>query len=222
MNLTENVWNQSRHNYAGTQLSGRIYNFLIGLMLFWGFGMNYVMLQTIPAEAVMAINQWVLIIGYFVCCVAGIMLFTSSDNPVLSFIGYNMIVVPIGIIIVPFVQTVDPAIVTKAVMATGGVTLIMMCLGTMFPGFFRSIASALIVALISAIIVEIIMIIAFGQSTTWMDWTVALIFCGFIGVDWGRAQSLPRTVDNAIDSAAALYLDIINLFIRLLSIMSND
>ncbi len=46
-------------------------------------------------------------------------------------------------------------------------------------------------------------------------------FCGYIGVDWGRANQIERTVDNAIDSAAALYLDIINLFLRILRIMSK-
>ena len=43
-----------------------------------------------------------------------------------------------------------------------------------------------------------------------------MIFCGYIGVDWGRANRIPKTVDNAVDSAAALYMDIINLFLRLL------
>ena len=54
-----------------------------------------------------------------------------------------------------------------------------------------------------------------------MDWIVALLFCGYIGYDWARANAIPNTLDNAIDSAAALYLDIINLFIRLLHIMSR-
>jgi FtsH-binding integral membrane protein len=42
-----------------------------------------------------------------------------------------------------------------------------------------------------------------------------------IGVDWGRANNIERTVDNAIDSAACLYLDIVNLFIRVLEIMGS-
>ena len=54
-----------------------------------------------------------------------------------------------------------------------------------------------------------------------MDWIVALIFCGYIGLDWVRAQSIPKNANNAIDSVVALYLDIINLFVRLLSIMSG-
>ncbi len=46
-------------------------------------------------------------------------------------------------------------------------------------------------------------------------------FCGYIGYDWGRANQIPKTMDNAVDSAAALYMDIINLFLRILRIMGR-
>lgn len=42
-----------------------------------------------------------------------------------------------------------------------------------------------------------------------------------IGYDWGRANRIPKTTDNAIDSAAAIYIDIINLFVRILRIMGR-
>ncbi|MBT7579493.1 MAG: hypothetical protein HN633_12065, partial [Candidatus Marinimicrobia bacterium] len=47
------------------------------------------------------------------------------------------------------------------------------------------------------------------------------IFCGYIGYDWGRANQIPKTLDNAVDSAAALYMDIINLFLRVLRILGR-
>ena len=31
---------------------------------------------------------------------------------------------------------------------------------------------------------------------------------GYIGYEWARANSIPKTVDNAIDSAAALYIPV--------------
>jgi hypothetical protein len=86
------------------------------------------MIVSIPAEAVMRINPLLLIVGYFVCCIAGTIIFNRSDNPLISFIGYNMVVIPIGIIITPFVQSFDPEIVKDAVMATGLVTVVMMIL----------------------------------------------------------------------------------------------
>ena len=56
----------------------------------------------------------------------------------------------------------------------------------------------------------------------WWDWLVALLFCGYIGYDWAKAQEKRKTLDNAVDSAVDLYLDIINLFVRLLGSKDND
>ena len=82
--------------------------------------------------------------------------------------------------------------------------------------------SGLFWALLIAIVVQLVMMFVFEQHLTILDWAVALIFCGFIGGDWAVAMSLEKTVDNAVDSAATLYLDIINLFIKILSIMKED
>ena len=60
--------------------------------------------------------------------------------------------------------------------------------------------------------------ILFRIPLTFIDYIVALIFCGYIGLDWNRAQQYPKTLDNAIDSAADIYLDVVNLFVRILSI----
>ena len=61
-----------------------------------------------------------------------------------------------------------------------------------------------------------------GINPRWWDWVVALIFCGYIGYDWVEAQNKYKTLDNAVDSAMDLYLDIINLFVRLLSSKDDD
>ena len=49
----------------------------------------------------------------------------------------------------------------------------------------------------------------------------AVIFSLYIGYDYWKAQQYPKTVDNAVDSALDIYLDIINLFMRILSILGN-
>ena len=210
-----------RIEVSGAVISDRAYNLTIGVVLAWGFIINYLMIVSIPAEAVMRINPLLLIVGYFVCCIAGTIIFNRSDNPLISFIGYNMVVIPIGIIITPFVQSFDPEIVKDAVMATGMVTVVMMVLSTMYPAFFFRIAKSLFIALIAVIVVELLMIFIMGRSVEWIDWVVVGIFCGYIGYDWARANAIPKTLDNAVDSAAAIYIDIINLFIRILSIMGR-
>ncbi|BDA58662.1 MULTISPECIES: Bax inhibitor-1 family protein [Shewanella] len=198
-----------------------VYNLVIGLTLVWGFAVNYMMVSYIDPEAIASVNPWVFFIGYFASCFLGIYLFQSSTNPLVSFIGYNFVVVPFGLIINMVVSQYDPALVTEAIRITGLVTIAMMCLGTLFPAFFQKISGVLTIALLLVIVVELIEIFIFNTHHGILDWIVVLIFCGYIGYDWGRANQIPKTVDNAVDSAAALYMDIINLFLRILRILGR-
>lgn len=205
----------------GTLVGAGIYNLVIGLTLIWGFAVNYWMVTNIDPEAIASVNSWVFFIGYFACCFLGIYLFKKSSNPLVSFIGYNFVVVPFGLIINMVVSQYDPELVTEAIRITGLVTIAMMCLGTLFPAFFQKIVGALTIALLLVIVVELIEVFVFNTHHGILDWIVVLIFCGYIGYDWGRANQIPKTIDNAIDSAAALYMDIINLFLRILRILGR-
>jgi FtsH-binding integral membrane protein len=138
-----------------------------------------------------------------------------------SFLGYNLVVVPFGLVVNLVVSRYDSALVHEAIRITALVTLGMMLLGTLFPRFFASIARALTVALLLVIVVELVELFILGIHHGVIDWIVVLIFCGYVGVDWGRANQIPKTLDNAIDSAAALYMDIINLFLRILRILGR-
>ncbi|MCU8088919.1 Bax inhibitor-1 family protein [Shewanella sp. SM21] len=198
-----------------------IYNLVIGLTLIWGFAVNYWMVTNIDPEAIASVNPWIFFIGYFASCFFGIYLFQKSTNPIVSFIGYNFVVVPFGLIINMVVSQYDPELVTEAIRITGLVTIAMMCLGTLFPAFFQKISGALTIALLLVIVVELIEVFIFNTHHGILDWIVVLIFCGYIGYDWGRANQIPKTIDNAIDSAAALYMDIINLFLRILRILGR-
>lgn len=202
-------------------VSDLAYNLVIGLTLCWGFGMNWLMVTNIDPNAIAAINPWVFFIGYLASCLFGTYLFNKSSNPAVSFIGYNFVVVPFGLIINMVVARYDADIVAQAMRVTGAVTIGMMCFGSLFPAFFQRIAGALGVALLLVIIVELVEVFVFGIHHGIIDWIVVLIFCGYIGYDWARANQIPKTLDNAVDSAAALYMDIINLFLRILRILGS-
>ncbi|WP_134677071.1 Bax inhibitor-1 family protein [Ectopseudomonas khazarica] len=202
-------------------ISPAVYNLVIGLTLLWGFAVNWGMVDAISVEWIRSINIWVFFGGYFASCMLGVYLFSSSSNPLVSFVGYNLVVVPFGLIINLVVSRYDANLVQQAIRLTALVTLGMMALGTLFPAFFQRIASALTIALLLVIVVELVEVLVFGIRHGILDWIVVLIFCGYIGYDWGRANQIPKTLDNAIDSAAALYMDIINLFLRILRILGR-
>jgi FtsH-binding integral membrane protein len=197
------------------------YNLLIGMVLLWGFWINWLMVQWVPVELIQSVNIWIFLLGYFASCFFGVYLFRSSTNALVSFIGYNFVVVPFGLVINVVVSGYDPALVLEAMRITGLVTFVMMVLGMLFPAFFEKIIGALTIALLAVIIIELVEVFVFGIHHDIIDWIVALIFCGYIGYDWARANRIPKTVDNGVDSAAALYMDIINLFLRILRILSK-
>jgi len=210
-----------RTGHDNPDLTANAYNALIGLTLFWGFLVNWLMVINIDVAVLQSINPLVFYGGYFASCIAGIMLFTKSSKPFYSFIGYNLVVIPFGTIVAMVLVNYDKAVISEAIRLTGAVTAVMMILGSIFPAFFKGIGRALFFALIAVIIVEMIEVFILGIHHDILDWAVVLIFSGYIGYDWARANSIPRTVDNAIDSAAALYMDIINLFLRLVRILGR-
>ncbi len=216
----------SRTSSSGKLLSSTVYNLVIGATLLWGFLANLVIVGSVSPTSILAFGYIPFVIGYFVCAMAGAWLFNRSDNPVVSFLGYNLVVLPFGLLLNVVINVVYAGpryegLVQEAIQTTAFVTLVMMILGATFPRFFQKIAGALFSALIAVIIVEVIGRMIFGWSHGATDWVVAAIFCGYIGYDWGRANAIPKTLDNAIDSAAALYMDIINLFLRILRIMGR-
>uniref|UniRef100_UPI00192CE8EC Bax inhibitor-1 family protein n=1 Tax=Thaumasiovibrio occultus TaxID=1891184 RepID=UPI00192CE8EC len=202
-------------------ISPRLYNFIIGLTLCWGFAVNAWMVNNISVHAIYDIGPVFFLLGYFGSCFLGIYIFSNSDTPLVSFIGYNFVVLPVGLVVNIVVAQYDPYVVSEAIQVTGIVTAIMMVLGTVYPKFFDNIIVSIGIAWIFVFVVELIQILFFGGSMAWVDWACGLIFCGYIGYDWARACRIPKTVDNAIDSAAALYIDIIALFIRILRILGR-
>ncbi|MAA78151.1 MAG: hypothetical protein CL916_02740, partial [Deltaproteobacteria bacterium] len=124
-------------------------------------------------------------------------------------------------LLTPLLNEIDPTIIMDALLITGGFTGLMMFLGMTYPRFFLSIGRVLAFSLIGIIVLELGLMFTTGYQPEIIDWFVAGLFCMYIGYDWARANKIPKTMDNAVDSAASLYLDIINLFIRILSILSR-
>lgn len=217
----KNVFERTALDSGATEVSDSLYNLIMGLVLCYGFYVNWLMVKYISYSTLENIHPFVFLIGYFASCFLGIYLFTKYDKPILSFIGYSLVVVPFGAIINMVVHRYDPLLVIQAIKITGMVTGSMMVLGTLFPAFFRKIAATLTISLLLVILWELFDIFILKIHHGIIDWVVVVIFCGYVGVDWGRANQIPKTIDNAIDSAAALYMDIINLFLRILRILGR-
>ena len=112
-------------------------------------------------------------------------------------------------------SVVSAAFVYTMLIAGGMGALVMIV-----PSFFEKLGGALLGCLFGLLICEIVLLIfRVEQSVT--DWVAAGIFSLYIGYDIHRSQQFPKTVDNAVDCALDIYLDLANLFIRLLEIMGK-
>ena len=204
------------------ELSERAFNGVIGGMLLWGFLLNFLTVTFWGDAIVRSIGRGKAAIPFFIAYVVlailgGVLI--ARPSPALSFVGYNLIAVPVGIVLCLALEGVPTDLVKTAVLMTAIVTLVFMIAATVFPDFFLRMGRVLIFALGILILGQIACAFFFPRVS--FAWTGAAIFSLYIGYDWARANTCARTLDNAIDLSANLYLDIINLLLRILEIMGK-
>lgn len=160
--------------------------------------------------------------------IVGIIIAVSSDNWQMSFIGYMMVCLGLGAITGPTVAMFESTIVVNALLSTAGVTVVMSIAGIVYPKSLEHWGSYLFAALLALVFVRLGQLILISTGTApglWylpiIEYGAALLFSLYIMYDWNRAMRLPYTLDNAVDCALAIFLDIINLFITLLRIYAN-
>lgn len=207
-------------------LSDRQYNIAIGVLLLWGFFINFILVKTVNVSFFLNDSSHLTIfyIAYFVLAIAGAIMCSKSQNLKVVLAGYNMLVVPLGVALAIIVAGTgyDTEIVGRAVLITGLVTIGMLAASTAFPDVFNTVGRFLGMALGITIIVELAVSLFTGSSLVGADVIVSLLFCIYIGYDWGNAQNREKTYASAVSSAAELYLDIINLLIRIIRIMAKS
>ena len=208
-------------------LSERTYNIALGAVVLYGIIMNILIVAfgtEYAARLVSTVNPILLIVLYLGLVLAGSFISVKSHNPAISFLGYNMIVLPLGLLVALAVQGyggIGSEVVVDAFMYTLGITLVIVGMSCLLPKLFLRMGGFLFAALLGMIVVEIIAVLFFG-GTNWSAYVFAGIFSLYIGYDVQKAQLYPRTLDNAVDCAIDIYLDITNLFLRILSILGNS
>ena len=209
-----------------TIISQRAYNLVLTGTVLYGLVINVLLCRQSIAEYIAyRVNPIAFFIGYFVCLIAGIVIAHKSQKPLISFLGYNLIVVPVGLAVAQGVILggYSPAVVWHAFVTTAGVAVIMTAAGLLFPHFFEKIGAILFFGLIGVLFSFLISFFIPGVNVA-ITVVATGLFSLYIGYDVYRSQQFPFTVDNAIDSAIDIYLDITNLFLQLLRLFgrAND
>ena len=204
----------------GTPLTEGAYNVTIGLTLLWGLLLN-VLTAVFLTPYIIQIDYRIILVGYLVLSFGCIAVVFKSHTPAISFLGFTGLAFVMGVLLTFFLTAYSASSIDSAFLATGIIVLSMMILSMFFPAFFLSLGRVLLFALIGSIVIELIGGLLLHLPLGIMDYVVVVIFAGYIGYDWAKAQAYPKTMDNAIDSAADIYVDIINIFIRVLSIIGK-
>ena len=204
------------HDFAVTR---ERFNLILGLTLLWGFVMN-ILFCIFFGRAAAELPYGVIMVAYIVLAFTGILINTRSSKPVWSFVGYNLVVLPLGLVLSVLIADAGADAVRETFQITAVVTAGMLLLSNWKPELFAKMGPCLLGALLLTLAAELVTFL-FHRSFELINVGVALIFCLYIGFDWARAQQRPSTADNAIDSACALYLDIINLALRILASRSR-
>lgn len=198
------------------------YNFAMGAVIFEGLFVNYLLCKY-SVNILALISPLAFLIVYIVSTLAGMIISRASHNAIISFIGYNMVVLPIGLglsLLVGMYGGSDSSVVQTAFLYTSVVTATMIIASFIFKDFFASIGKTLFVCLIGFLICEIVSIFV-GIPQTLIAWIGTILFSLYIGYDLYRSQQYEKTYDNAVDCALDIYLDIVNLFINILKIVNK-
>lgn len=206
-----------------TEVTPKKYNAILGGVTLWGLISNVIICMVL-GEKVYSIPVIPFLIVSVIMMFTGIIMSAKSDKPAISFLGFNLVCLPMGVevtYIVSAYASIDKSIVYYAFIYTALITAMMLILSVMFPSWFLGLGKVLFISLICIVIVRFIGMFIIGDSSI-VSFASAAVFSLYIGYDFQRAQKYPKTIDNAIDCAVDLYMDIINLFLELLKIIAKS
>lgn len=202
-----------------------LYGFVIDAIIavaFSGYAKNAILSENSALIANFGIIAVVTVIAYLILGIVGAFMVHGSDNPIVSFIGFNFFAIPTGFLlaflVLPFysVSTIATAFVLTAI-----ITAVMIIVSMIIPDTFASMGKGLFISLLVTLIVSVVSSLM-GVHLVFISYIMIFIFALFIGYDWVKANRCVKTIDNAVDCAAELYLDIINVFLRVLEVIGDS
>lgn len=208
------------------RIGARTYNLILAGLIFLGFcvmGLGVGVVTSPAFTAWLDANAVLGLVLFIAGPIVGIVLMSGAvkrQSVVRSLIGYAVFVSTFGLFTATALAQYDLPTINTAFIATAAITVVFGVLGLAFPQVFQRIIGTLIVALVALCVVQVAMAFM-GVDQSWLDIAVIVVFCGFIGYDMHQAAIVEPTLPNAVFMASNLFLDIVNVFIRVLDIVDN-
>ncbi|MBR3317970.1 MAG: US12 family protein [Atopobiaceae bacterium] len=218
----------SQQKAATAPISRRAFNLLtygivtLCFTVTWGM---YNFVQSGSIYSITQINPLILIAVYLVGSIGGLVLMNigkSKESVGFSATGLTLFTLTFGGTLSLLLTRYSVGTITNAFAITACLSGIFLIAGVLFPDFFASIGRMLGLALLALIVIEIFSTMFLHVDQTLFDYIAILLFCGFLGYDSYLMAADTPTVPNAIFYAANIYLDIVNILVRVLNIMDRD
>ena len=220
------IYTEETHGPAPRLISRRMYNLVLtGLVLlsFAIMGACSQMTSTLDFWMFVGRNPMMFTLLTLVGSIGGIITMSigrARESLTLGMIGYTLFTLTFGFTTSMTLSMYSMESISAAFTATAGIMIVFGLAGIAFQRFFERIVPICCLGLLAIIVVEFALML-FGVQQTLTDIVVILLFCGFIGYDVHRAATAVPTLTNAVWYAIELYLDIINVFLRLLAIFGR-
>ena len=115
------------------------------------------------------------LIIWFVVSILWIFIAVKSDNPIVSFIGYNLVVIPLWFELGPILDAYSPEVIQKAMWMTALIAIIMWLLWATHPDFFKKLGTVLFISLLVLIVLCLIQLFIPWLDFWWVPWYYKLI-----------------------------------------------
>jgi FtsH-binding integral membrane protein len=217
----KSVWN--RPSTGAKEMSK---NAFAALLTFWTAA-GILVSAICAALSADLVLTWPIVIPLMILPFVGAIVSGVSDKPIFSLLGYGLMAVPFGILLGPVVAMYTAASVVKVFSITTLLVVTLGVVGALYPKSLESWGIFLFAGLLVLIFGQfgLLLLSAFGLpvggAMTAFDWIGVFLFSGYVVFDLNRAMRVERTLDNSIDCAVAVYLDFINLLLRLLRLMGQ-
>ena len=146
----------------------------------------------------------------------------SKQNVGLSLGGFALFTLTFGSTLALALTLYEVGTIYYAFAITACISAIFLVAGVTFPEFFSRIGGVLMIGLIGLIVTEFVAVIIFHAHQTIFDYITIVLFCGFLGYDAYRMSMDEPTVPNAIFYAAEIFIDMVNILLRVLRILDRD
>jgi FtsH-binding integral membrane protein len=229
MSLSSEVWGRAGDRHARHSMSRNLY--ALSVTFFTTLGIVFAACMSAVSYHWTFTSKWQVILfalGVLVVGIVGTVIFNVSANPLLSLFGYALVAGPFGLLLGPVVAQYTVASVLRVFVITAAMVIVLGIVGAVIPESLESwgawLMGGLLVLLFGYFAIPIFgsLGIPMGGALRLWDWVGIALFAALVVFDLNRAMRLTRTLDNSIDSAAAVFLDFINIFIRLLAIMGQS